>query len=52
MEQIDETTWTTLQDYSPTSIAQIAETTLPSVTAQTRCVASAQVTEHSHGATR
>jgi hypothetical protein len=28
IEQIDETAWTTLEDYPPTSIAQIAETTL------------------------
>ena len=28
IEQIDETAWTTLQDYPPTSIAQIAESTL------------------------
>jgi hypothetical protein len=28
IEQIDETAWTTLADYPPTSIAQIAETTL------------------------
>jgi hypothetical protein len=28
IEQIDEHAWTTLQDYPPTSIAQIAETTL------------------------
>jgi hypothetical protein len=28
IEQINETAWTTLQDYPPTSIAQIAETTL------------------------
>src|SRR3954469_3431144 len=28
IEQIDETAWTTLDDYPPTSIAQIAETTL------------------------
>jgi hypothetical protein len=28
VEQIDETSWTTLEDYPPTSIAQIAETTL------------------------
>ena len=28
IEQIDESAWTTLEDYPPTSIAQIAETTL------------------------
>lgn len=28
IERIDETAWTTLEDYPPTSIAQIAETTL------------------------
>ena len=28
IEQIDETAWQTLEDYPPTSIAQIAETTL------------------------
>jgi hypothetical protein len=28
IEQIDENAWTTLEDYSPTSIAQIVETTL------------------------
>lgn len=28
IEQIDETAWTTLEDYPPTSVAQIAETTI------------------------